>query len=247
MSPAAEPVLVVAHPRSGSNCLVELLNLALPRAILNEPFNERFTTWSPDNADHRARATDPASLDAVIDEIAVEWSGIKLLGYQLELPLLEHLLLRPDLRVIRLRRHNLLETVVSNLVALQTELWKTWDHDGPLEERYAALEPIALDDVRDLLHHTRVRLDEVDEILTHRRGPTLCLGYEELYLTSTAAELELLWGYLDVDPPDDGRMAYYLDPAQVQMARPATYGQVPNIAEIDATFGSDDVGHLTYL
>jgi LPS sulfotransferase NodH len=241
------PIVVIAHARSGSNCLVELLNLALPAPILNEPFNERFPTWAAGNPDYLSRVHDVASLDAVVDEIARSWSGLKVLGYQLDLPLLTHLLLRADVQVIRLRRRNLLETVVSNLVALQTNLWKTWDTVGPLEDVYADLQPISLEDVRINLRYTRTRLDEVDAILDDREGPTLRLGYEELYLRDTEAALVTLWRFLDVMPPRDERVGYFLDPAQVQMARPETYGRVPNIGEIEAAFGDADVGHLTYL
>ncbi|HYD10619.1 MAG TPA: hypothetical protein VEA78_10985, partial [Acidimicrobiales bacterium] len=173
--------------------------------------------------------------------------GLKVLSYQLDLPLLSHLLLRPDVRVIRLRRRNLLETAVSTLVAQQTGLWKTWDHDGPLEERYHALEPIPVADVEEMVRYTRVRLDEVDEILDGRDGPTLRIDYEDLYLHDTERVLASLWSFLGVPAPSDERLAYYLDPAQVQMARPETYGRVPNIAEIEAALGGDDVGHLTYL
>jgi LPS sulfotransferase NodH len=242
-----EPVVVIAHPRSGSNSLVEILSLALPAPLLNEPFNERHHTWGADARDWRSRVHDIASLDEVIAEITMTWSGIKVLGYQLDLPLLEHLLHRSDVRVIRLRRRNLLETVVSNLVALQTNLWKAWGVDGDLEDHYRELAPIALDEVRELLRHTRARLDEVEEILDRRTSPTLRVQYEDLYLDATDATLDELWRFLDVDPPSDDRIAYYLDPAQVQMARPDTYGRLPNIAEIEAVLGNDDVGHLTYL
>jgi LPS sulfotransferase NodH len=242
-----EPVVVVAHPRSGSNSLVELVSVALPHPLLNEPFNERHHTWSPDAVDWRSRVHDVASLDEVFAEITATWSGIKALGYQLDLPLLEHLLLRPDVRVIRLRRRNLLETVVSNLVAVQTNLWRATGVEGALDDHYGELAPIEVDDVRDLLRHTRTRLDEVEAIVDRRTGPTLHLEYEDVYLHDTAAQLARLWRFLDVPAPADERLRSHLDPTQARMARPSTYGRVPNIAEIEAALGSDDVGHLTYL
>jgi LPS sulfotransferase NodH len=242
-----EPVVVIAHARSGSNCLVELISLALPRPLLNEPFNERHHLWGPQNVDWLSRVHDPASLDLVLDEIFGSWAGLKVLGYQLPPPLLAHLLHRDDVRVVRLRRRNLLEAAVSCLVALQVNLWKTWDHDGPLEERYRALTSLSLDATRDQLDALRHEAATFDEILDRRRGPTLRLGYEELYLSDTDASLTSLWSFLGVDAPTDARVAYYLDPAEVQMGGPDTYGRVPNIAEIEAALGSDDVGHLTYL
>ena len=53
----------MAHPRSGSNALVEILRCHPQLTRLNEPFNENFSTWLPANPDYRARVSDVASLD----------------------------------------------------------------------------------------------------------------------------------------------------------------------------------------
>jgi hypothetical protein len=192
---APEPTRLVlaTHARSGSNSLVEILNLAPGVSILNEPFNERFTQWSPGNPDYRDRVVDIASLDVVMNEIFASWSGIKSLGYQLELPLFEHLLLRPDVSVIFLRRRNLLETVVSNLIALQTNLWKTWDATMALEDHYAALDPIPVEEVMDTLRWTQTRLDEIEAIVDRRANRRVVkLAYEDLYLVEPERQEQLL-------------------------------------------------------
>jgi hypothetical protein len=31
------------------------------------------------------------------------------------------------------------------------------------------------------------------------------------------------------------------------MGKPATYGRLPNLAEIEGTFGNDETGHISYL
>lgn len=244
-------LVVVAHARSGSNCLVEMLNLALPRPVLNEPFNESFTTWSPTNPDFLARVIDLASLSHVVDDILSKWSGLKILSYQLDLPLLEHLVLRPDVDVIFLRRQNLLETAVSNLIALQTALWKTWDAEGDLERRYESLKPIPIEEIRAHIEWTNARLDDISSILASRTdGRVLRLIYEDLYLTTASEQAEMLgrlWAHLGVPPPTSPRLGYYLDPAEVRMAGPSTYGRLPNIAEINAECGSDETGWLSYL
>jgi LPS sulfotransferase NodH len=244
-------VVLAAHARSGSNSLVEILNLTPGVTILNEPFNENFTRWSSENPNYQDRVVDVESLDDVMDDIFAAWTGIKILGYQLQLPLFEHLLLRPDVRVIFLRRRNLLETVVSNLIALQTNLWKTWDADGPIEPRYQALDPIPVKEVQDLLHWTRTRLDETQEILEQRSdGQVLKLAYEDLYLTTRGPQdrlLAQLWDFLGTPASEDPRIGYYLDPAEVQMAAEATYGRLPNAAEINEACGSPEDGWLTYL
>lgn len=113
-------LVVVAHPRSGSNTLVEVLRCHPSLSILNEPFNENFATWLPANPDYVARVTDVASLEQVVDGILAGYSGFKLHTYQLDMGLLAHLLSRRDLHVIFLRRRNPLEAVVSSFIAEQT-------------------------------------------------------------------------------------------------------------------------------
>lgn len=248
---ARSGIVLVAHARSGSNSLVEILNLALPQPMLNEPFNENFANWSTDNPNYRDRVADPKTLNDVVDEIFTQWSGLKILSYQLDLALLRHLILRPDVDVIFLRRHNLLETVVSNLIALQTNLWKTWDARGGIDHRYENLEPLAIEEVRDSIDWTRSRLDAVDAIVGERAdGRAFRLVYEDLYLSGPSPQqqiLDELWAHLDVPPPTSPRLSYYLNSAEVQMASESTYGRLPNLAEINRVCGSDETGWLTYL
>ena len=174
-----------------------------------------------------------------------------MLSYQLDLPLLRHLVLRSDVDVVFLRRRNLLETAVSNLIALQTNLWKTWDADGPIASRYERLEPLPVDEVRRMVDWTRTRLDELEAILASRAdGRVLEVVYEDLYLAPAADQatvVDSLWAHLGVPQPTSPRVRYYLDPAEVQMAGTATYGKLPNIAEINAACGSDETGWITYL
>ena len=42
--------MVVAHPRSGSNSLVEILDSHPELTLLNEPFNEKYATWPRDGS-----------------------------------------------------------------------------------------------------------------------------------------------------------------------------------------------------
>ncbi len=88
-------LVVVAHPRSGSNTLVESLDCHPDLTLLNEPFNENFSTWLPANPDYRAGSpTSPPS---------TRWSmasspltpGSSCITYQLDMELLAHLLLTP--------------------------------------------------------------------------------------------------------------------------------------------------------
>jgi hypothetical protein len=100
-------VIVFAHARSGSSSLYQILQLHPVLNILEEPFNENFTEWNPNNPSYLACIHDIPSLDAQLAEIFSIYNDIKFLNYQLPERLTTHLLLRPDCFVIFLWRRNL--------------------------------------------------------------------------------------------------------------------------------------------
>ncbi len=246
MAPATR-LIVFAHARSGSNSLVEILQLHRQLTVLNEPFNENFMQWGTGNADYRSRITDPASLDAILDEIFDTYQGIKVLTYQLEEEHIEHLAHAPGVHILFLRRRNLLQAAVSNLIALQTNLWKSWDATRPIEDYYGELTPIPIEDVRDLVNWLRSHLDRVQGILDRATAPVMKVVYEDVFLAPVALQgewLRALWSFLDLTPFDDARVRHFLDPREVQQGTTATYGRLPNLVEIEAACGSDDSGRL---
>jgi hypothetical protein len=244
-------LVVVAHPRSGSNSLVEIMDCHPELTLLDEPFNEDFSSWLPANPDYRARVTDVTSLDRVVDGILGEYSGFKVHGYQLDPELLAHLLCRSDLYVVFLRRRNLLEAAVSGLIAEQTGLWAAWDRDRALEDYYTGLASIPVDDVRDKLRQIRQNLAEVAAILcTRSDGRVLELCYEDLFLGARSTRWRLvgsLWAHLGLPPCENPRVGRFLENASFRMGRSATYGRLPNLAEIEAALGNDETGHIGYL
>lgn len=243
-------IVLAAHARSGSNTLVEVLD-AHPRiSILNEPFNERFPEWAPSSTTYLDRVRDVASLDTVMDEIFSSYSGIKLLHYQLALPLRTHLLLRPDVHVITLRRRNLLEAGVSQMIAMQTDYWKREVATGSIDARYRSLEPIPVDRVRGTMDWFANEAAEAAAIVERcTDGRVLELVYEDLHLVAPDEQdrvLARLWSFLGVEPCNSPRVRSVLDPNEVQQAGATTYGQLPNLAEIADALGSDETGRLTY-
>jgi hypothetical protein len=245
-------LVVVAHPRSGSNSLLEILDCHPELTLLlDEPFNEDFSSWLPANPDYRALVTDVTSLDRVVDGILDDYSGFKLHSYQLDPQLLAHLLCRTDLYVVSLRRRNLLEAAVSGLIAEQTGLWAEWDRDRALEDYYTNLAPLAVEDVRDKLRQIGENLAEVAAILgTRSGGRVLELCYEDLFLSERSTRwrlVECLWSHLGLPPCENPRVGRFLENASFRMGKPATYGRLPNLAEIEATLGNDDTGHIGHL
>src|SRR5216117_3484918 len=113
-------LIFFAHPRSGSSSLYQILQLHPDLNTLEEPLNENFKRWNSNNKNYRELIHNIPSLDVQVAEIFTTYNGIKMLDYQLPDDLTVHLLQRLDCKVIFLRRRNLLQSVVSMLIAEQT-------------------------------------------------------------------------------------------------------------------------------
>jgi len=238
-------VVLVAHARSGSNSLVEILQ-AHPaiEKIENEPFNERYVTWAPDHQDYVARLQSGESCDDLLDEILCAADGIKTLGYQLDDAALLSLTRRPDVRVLTLRRRNVLQTAISQAVATKTELWQAWRATKPLEDYYADIGDLDLAELRTYMDWRR---SEVARVARLTAGiDAMHLRYEDLYagpMDSRVTAVNEMWHFLGLEPVNSPEIRHFLSPA-VQQARGSTYGNITNLAEIEAELGTDEWGHV---
>jgi hypothetical protein len=223
------------------------------RLRLVEPAASPRSTQVKPRMETAVLVTDVTSLDRVVDGILDDYSGFKVLSYQLDPELLAHLLCRTDLYVVFLRRRNLLEAAVSGLIAEQTGLWAAWDRDQlrALEDYYTDLPPLSVEDVREKLRQIGENVAEVAAILgTRSDGRVLHLCYEDLFLGERSTRwrlVESVWSHLGLPPCENPRVGRFLENASFRMGKPATYGRLPNLAEIEATLGNDDTGHIGYL
>ena len=226
---------------------MEVLNRHPEISILNEPFNENFASWELGNTDFCARLPAGEDFETIMNEIFAEFTGIKEHSYQLDDHCLDHLVRRPDVGVIVLRRGNLVQTALSQVVAEQTGLWKTWDAVGPLEDHYRDLGPIDVDTVADRIRWTVHEVARLDSALaTVDPAQVFRVSYEDLYFATPLDQdilLAELWAFLELPPCFDPAMRHYLSDG-VRQARRSTYGRIPNLDEIEATFGDDATGHL---
>lgn|SRR5512139_3304724 len=74
-------LIFLAHPRSGSSSLYEILQSHPDLDILEEPFNENFTRWDTGSKNYLEFVHDIPSLDAHVVEIFTKHNGIKILDY----------------------------------------------------------------------------------------------------------------------------------------------------------------------
>ena len=241
-------VIFFAHPRSGSSSLYQILQLHPELNILEEPFNENFTRWNSNNKNYRELIYDIPSLDMQIAEIFTTFNGIKALDYQLPDDLAIHMLERPDCKIIFLRRRNLLQSVVSVLIAEQTHLWKKWEMTKPLEEYYRELNPLDIRDIQQRVTYLKHRLDIFESVVdTRSRDEVIKLTYEDFYFSETSQQkwqLDAIWKLLKIAPFELEHYQYYLQPEAVKINSAATYAFLPNSSEIQEYCGSDETGWL---
>lgn len=241
-------VLFFAHPRSGSSSLYHILQAHPHLNILEEPFNENFVRWDAAHKNYRELVHDIPSLDAQIADIFTVYNGLKLLDYQLPADLAVHLLQRPDCRIVFLRRRNLLQAVVSVLIAEQTRLWKKWEMTQPLEAYYQNLQPLDLQDIQQRVTTLKQRLDFFESVIDERaQHDVVKLVYEDLYfadMSDQQRQIAAIWRVLKIPPLEWERQQYYLQPEAVKINSSATYALLPNAREIDEVCGSEITGRL---
>jgi uncharacterized small protein (DUF1192 family) len=245
---AGEKLLLLAHPRSGSSNVYEILQLHPTLEICNEPFNADRASWGPGYRSYSDRVPDRAALEAVLDELFQRFNGLKLLSYQLPEEWVERLIHRPDFRVLFVRRRNLLQAVVSGLIAEQTGLWHRWDTNRPVESHYAGLEPLEVADVRTRVRELADEIQRLEAAIDRRSdGRAHSLLYEELFFAEPAEQgrtIRALWSFLGVDPIDSDRIDYFLRPERSKLNSQATYRLLPNADDVERACGSDATGHL---
>jgi hypothetical protein len=105
--------------------------------------------------------------------------------------------------------------------------------------------------VRDKLRDIKENLAEAAAILrTRKNGRVLELCYEDLFLAERSTRWRLvgsLWSHLGLPPCENPCVGRFINNASLRTGKPATYGRLPNLAEIEATFGNDETGHIGYL
>jgi hypothetical protein len=241
-------IVFFAHPRSGSSSLYQILQLHPELNILEEPLNENFTRWNSNNKNYRELVHDIPSLDMQVAGIFTTYNGIKILDYQLPEDLAVHILQHLDCKVIFLRRKNLLQSVVSVLIAEQTHLWKRWEMTKPLDEYYRNLQPLDIQEIQQSVSALRRRLDFFESVIDARSGDAaIKLTYKDLYFSESSQQnqqIAAIWNLLTIAPLELERYQYYLRPEAVKLNSAATYARLPNAGEIQERCGNDVTGWL---
>jgi hypothetical protein len=241
-------LVIFAHARSGSSALYQILQSHPQLHLLAEPFNEGFASWYPDAPKYLERIIDIPSLDEQLEYIFQSYNGIKVLDYQLPEPISVHMLQRRDLKIIFLYRRNLLQSVVSGMLAEQSSIWQKWEIERPIQDYYQQLAPLSISDIRKHIGWSQEYHTFYGQIIAALpEDKRLILVYEDVYLGTPeerAAWLGRIWQFLNLDPVDSSAVQQYLDPHVAKMNSSETYQRIPNVDEINQQLGNDVTGWL---
>ena len=248
MSAAASPFILFAQARSGSSNLLRALWLHPDVRAADEPFHAKHHVYYPGEPQYISRIRDVPSLEQQLTELFAKYNGFKTLDYQLPTDIYAHLLLKPEMRVIDLRRRNLLQRVVSGFIAEQTGIWQS---NVPKDQRviaYKTLQPIEIRALKKRMRHEDQRRQYYQRVLS-KKPSSLCLHveYESLYTTELEQNrqaMRAVFAFLGLSLPDSPKLDALLNPGVAKINSADMYAFLPNAEEIDRKLGSDRTGWL---
>ena len=240
--------IIFAHARSGSTNLTRSLNLHPDLKVVEEPFHERYSTWHPGEKSYINFVKDQFTLEQVLAEIFSRFDGMKVLDYQLPEEIYCHMLQMPQHKVILLQRRNMLQAVVSHLIAEQTGVWHISDLNPEAELRYRHLAPLSLEEIAlRLKWQTRLQTYYRQVVLQRPDKERMLLFYEDFYCddpNKNRAALRSVFRFLGVLMPEIAGSDAFLSPRIAKINNKSRYRLVPNAEQINTRFGNDGVGWL---
>ncbi len=240
-----EKFVLLAHARSGSTTLQQILDAHDDIRVSYEPFNPGRERWNQHN--YHAQVTDDHSLNRCLDEIYCYYTGIKHLIYQLD-DRQNRILLQRNCRRIFLNRRNLFQTVVSGLIAEQTKKWI----GNRQEILRARLEPLNPREVANRIDWLAKSVCRYRQFMIDHGLEFLEVKYEELYgpqisIHRKLQKVDQIFSFLGAGPPAvtaRKKIREVLDPASGKINSDSTYRRIPNVDELEKQLGSRETGFL---
>ncbi len=235
--------IIFAHMRCGSTALTHALNEHPGLRVAMEPFHKKYAEWHPQSPDYSTLIRDRETAHFYADDLFARHNGMKVLDYHLKPECYEEMLLRDDVKVIRLSRRNQLQAIVSALIAQQTGVWHA---DEKRSGNVPRLQPLPLDVIGQQLEAAR-SLQRLYQGMIARKPPQarMDITYEELFTPDVDGNVERLCDvqdFLGVEPYVNDRVITLLTPGESKLN--TDYAIVPNARQIEEAFGSEETGRL---
>ena len=229
--------VIFASARTGSSSLARLLEKSKGVKLVFEPFNPKFREWSPNEKNYHELVRNVMEINNTLDELFKRFNAMKTLDYQLSEKNNSALLGRRDLKVLFLTRRNLVEQIISDLVAHQT---KIWDKRGP-KRIYNSLKPIDITEMQNKIDYVIHLNGTYLKFLEKNRGADfLHLFYEDLYsedISKNIKAITKICKFLEIPTPPKPAIEKYMTPSKVKINYENIYNNLPNYKEIEKKFG----------
>jgi hypothetical protein len=244
--------LVFSMVRCGSTTLRRLLNCHPQIRCLEEPFN-------PFNYEGRylRQATDAVALNETLQGIWRTHNGIKHTWSPDGWPFVDNptwnveLLLKPNQKVIFLRRRNLLRRLVSAHISSQTGVWGLFDSGDRRRVESFSFMPMDIDSVKAQLRTDNYMTYYYRKYLIDSGAEFTDLFYEDLYgpLITSNCQIDMLnkiFTFLGKDSIANettlSGLKGLLDPREMKLNSIETYKRIPGIEIVERECGSDETG-----
>lgn len=229
--------VIFANARSGSTSLAKLLAASPDVKLALEPFHPDYSDWNPEERNYSQFIENTKTMNVALDEIFQQYTAIKVLAYQFAEEIYTTMLGREDLKIIFLRRKNLVQAALSSLIGDQTGIWHKKDFKaGP----YNQLEVVSAKKIRKIVNYVRdVNKYYSDFLKKNRTNDYLFLYYEQLYSEDMQKNRDVLTtivNFLEIKPPSKEVVEKYMKPSNARQNQNNLYSKVPNYAELKQEF-----------
>jgi hypothetical protein len=244
--------IILAHARSGSSTLLNLLDVHPQIKMITEPFNpdrgpERENSWP--GGPYRAylnefQKDNEEEFQVCLNSIFSDYTGFKHLYYQLGDKLNYYLLNNVD-KVIFLTRKNLLQAAVSADISTQTKYWNGPDRHAV--DRFSG--NINLDYIKGLMEFHAHGNKRWRDYLQDQKIDFTEITYEDIYLNKPipkkVKQIQQLFSFLGYEPTKAprARLKDHLD-IKHKMSSRELYNRISNIHEVERLFGSKEHGFI---
>ena len=152
-----ENFILFARARTGSTSLAKLLNDINNIKVAIEPFHPKYIQWNPEERNYSEYIVDLETMDTAIAELFDKYAGLKVLMYQFDRNIYQHLLTKANVKILFLTRRKLIHSTLSNLIAEQTSFWQKEDVQD--NSKYSDLQPIPIDKIKQHFESIREMSD----------------------------------------------------------------------------------------
>lgn len=229
--------VIFAHPRSGSTSLARVLAESPDVKMAIEPFHPKYSTWNSGARNYSEFIKDEKTMNQALDELFAKYTAIKVLDYQFPEKIYFSMLKRNDLKVLFLRRKDLLAAALSNAIGEQTGQW----HKQADVSIYDNLKPIDITKIRKWMKYVSALNDEYYQYLQkHRKRGFMPLYYENLFSTDfneNKKNLEKICLFLEITLPPDSAIEEFMSPSRAKINFQNIYSKIPNYREVVNEFG----------